>query len=90
LVGTIDHHWTRFNGWAVSQGIDIIELPLDALLDLTYYWLTKDAKEEDVEKLDAQLWLPPKAAKPAALQNSPWSDEATKASLAAFASMAGG
>lgn len=89
LVATLDHHWTRFNGWAVSQGIDILDLPLDALLDLTYYWLTKDAGEEDVEKLDSRLWMPPVKAKAKTVTNSPWSDEATQASLAAFMGAAG-
>lgn len=86
LVETLNHHWTKFNGWAVSQGIDLIELPLDALLDLTYYWLIKDAEEDDVAKLDSQLWMPPKKAlkRPSALKDSPWSDEATRASLSAF------
>lgn len=94
LVNTLDHHWTRFNGWAVSQGIDLLELPLDALLDLTYYWLIKDAEEEAVEKLNAQLWLPPKRPKKplsaTVSKDSPWSDEATRASLAAFMASAGG
>lgn len=75
----------------MSQGIDLLELPLDALLDLTYYWLIKDAKEEDVEKLDSQLWLPPiKAKKALASKNSPWSDEATLASFNTFMSSVGG
>jgi hypothetical protein len=75
----------------VSQGIDLLELPLDALLDLTYYWLIKDAKEEDVKMLDSQLWMPPlKAKKAPAPKNSPWSDEATLASFNAFMNSAGG
>lgn len=73
-----------FNGWAIAQGIDLVELPLDALLDLTYYWLTKDAEEEDVEKLYSRLWMPPPNAKPSVLKDSPWSDEATRSSFAAF------
>lgn len=85
LVDTLDHHWTSFNGWAVSQGLDLLELPLDALLDLTYYWLTKDATEDDVEKLNAQLWLPPKRLNKPLPKSSPWSDEATLASFAALA-----
>jgi hypothetical protein len=90
LVNTLDYHWTAFNGWAVSQGLDLIELPLDALLDLTYYWLIKDATEEDVKMLDSQLWMPPtKAKKTPAPKNSPWSDEATLASFSAFMNSAG-
>lgn len=69
--------------------MDLVELPFDGLLDLIYYWLIKDAEEEDVEKLDSRLWLPPKKAKAKDLKDSPWSDEATRASLAAFAEMAG-
>ena len=84
LVASLDHHWTSFNGWAVSQGLDLLELHLDALLDLIYYWLTKDATEDDVEKLNSQLWLPPRsAAKKPLPKSSPWSDDATLASFAA-------
>lgn len=85
LVGTLDHYWTRFNGWAVAQGVSPLELHFDELLDLTYYWLIKDAgEEEEVEKFNSRLWMPPKKAKVTAA-DSPWSDAATKASLAAFA-----
>lgn len=73
------------NGWALAQGLDLVELPLDALLDLTYYWLTKDAEEDDVAKLDAQLWIPPKNLKKPLPKSSPWSDDATLASFAALA-----
>jgi hypothetical protein len=90
LVGALDRYWTKINGWALSQGVDLHDLHFDGLLDLTYYWLTKDAEEEDVEKFDSRLWLPPKNVKPEALKDSPWSDEATRASLAAFAEGVGG
>ena len=79
-----------FNGWALSQGVDLIELRFDALLDLIYYWLIKDAEEEDVEKLNSRLWMPPKKAVAKGLKDSPWSDEATKASPLAFVGAAGG
>lgn len=88
MIETLDYHWTSFNGWAVAQGLDILELPLDSLLDLVYYWLTKDAEEDDVAKLDSQLWLPPtktrKGKSVTAPKNSPWSDEATLASFSNF------
>lgn len=81
-MGAADHHWAVFNGWAVSRGLDILELPFDALLDLIYYWLTMNAEEDEVDKFNHRLWLPPKKAKVS--KNSPWSDEATRNSLAAL------
>lgn len=85
LLATVKARWAHFDGWATAHlaGGDPLELPLDRLLNLLYYWLIRGASEEDVQKFDARLWRPPKGQ--AAPAGSPWSPEAE---TAAFQSLA--
>lgn len=61
-----------------SQGVDPLALPFDRFLNTIYWWLVKDAAEDEVTKFNTRLWIPPKGAVPP--PGSPWSAEAeTKA-----------
>jgi hypothetical protein len=62
-------------------------LPVDRLLNLVYFWLTKDGTREQVAEFDRDLWLPPVSAPMDAPipAESPWSKESEEAAMAAFA-----
>lgn len=62
-------------------------LSVDRLLNLVYYWLTKDGTVEQIAAFDRDLWLPPANAPMDAPipAESPWSKESEEAALAAFA-----
>lgn len=67
--------WDSFDGWATSRlgGGDPLDLPLDRFINLIWYYLTKGATPESVEKFKARLWIPPKGAE--IPRESPWSAE---------------
>jgi len=60
LVGAARRDWERFDGWCASRGVNPEELPIDRLCNLVWFRLTDHRKPEDVERIEAQLWKPPK------------------------------
>jgi hypothetical protein len=90
LLYTAKARWAAFDGWAATTmaGLDPLDLPLDRFLNLIYYWLVREAHEDEVAKFDTRLWRPPKGVKPA--PGSPWSAERESAAFAGFASQVRG
>jgi len=68
-------------------------LPLDRLLNLTYFYATENAEESEKDQFDIKLHMPDKKAREAGTisPDSPWAPENEKAALAGFvASLSGG
>ena len=83
LVGMLGSNWPVFDGWAASSGMDPLELPIDRLLNLAYWWATRNAEDEnEVRKFDSRLWQPPRGEAPA--PGSVWDPENENAALAAL------
>ena len=50
----------------------MMELPIDRMLNLIYFWATRNAQDEQaLAKFDRKLWMPPKGEEAPA--ESPWS-----------------
>jgi hypothetical protein len=75
--------WPYIDGFAVSQGIDLLDLPLARFTNFIWWLMTREASKADVEKLRAKLWIPPvgEVEIPAA---SPWSPEKEAGAFAAL------
>lgn len=85
LLGILRENWTVIRGereWVGPGAPDLLELAVDVLLDLTYYWATRHGDEAAVRKFNARLWVPPKGVAPT---EGPWSAEAETSSFKAFA-----
>src|SRR3546814_6580102 len=72
LLHLASENWPTLEGWATSRNTDLMELPIDRLLNLVYFWATRNAQDEQtLAKFDRKLWMPPKGEEPPA--ESPWS-----------------
>ena len=89
LLGAAFDRWSAFEGWATSRlgGGDALELPLDRLLNLTYYWIIRDGDQDGIQRYDQMLWVPPAGELPH--EQSPWSAANETAAFAAFAAQVG-
>ncbi len=77
--------WAAFDGWAASRNVDPERLPLHRYLNLIYHWATKNAeRQEDLDKFDRQLWLPPAGSAEPIPDESPWSAANETAAFDAF------
>ena len=77
-------NWAKIDGMMASQGLDPLELPADRMMNLIYWWATKDAyDQQELNRFERQLWRPPLGARAPA--GSPWSSEAETAAFQAFA-----
>ena len=84
LLRLVDDNFATFDGWAASSGLDPLGLPLDRLLNLAYWWATRNAEDENaIRKFDARLWQPPRGETPAA--GSVWDPDVENAALGALA-----
>lgn len=83
LIATVQENWAHFDGWAASLNIDPMEMPFARFMNLAYFWVTGkgEAQQEDVDKIDRRLWMPPKGVK---ATQGPWSPEAETQAFAAF------
>lgn len=73
--------WTEFDGWAVTQGFDPLDLPVDRLLSVIYFWATKDGDESGKARFDTRLYMPPKGVAPTV---GPWTAEAETSAFSSF------
>src|SRR3546814_21097573 len=65
LLHLASENWPTLEGWATSRNTDLMELPIDRLLNLVYFWATRDAQDEQtLAKFDRKLWMPPKGEEP--------------------------
>lgn len=78
LVASLALYFARIDGASESDPLD---LPIDRLLNRVYAWLTADANEQAVEKLDARLWMPPPGV---VAEQGPWTAEAETSALGAL------
>lgn len=81
----IDHAastWSELTGWSLSRGITepLTDLPLSRFEALVWWFVIKDAEPDDVERIRARLWQPPKGVAP---KTGPWSAEAEMAAFSA-------
>lgn len=88
LIAIARKHWATFDGLLASQGLDPMFIPIDRMLNVVYWWATRNATEEaDIDKFDRHLWMPPKGVAPP--KGSPWSAEAETAAFANVAAAFG-
>jgi len=72
LLHLASENWTTLEGWATSRNTDLMDLPIDRMLNLIYFWATRNAPDERaLAKFDRKLWMPPKGEEAPA--ESPWS-----------------
>lgn len=72
LLHLASENWPTLEGWATSRNTDLMDLPIDRLLNLIYFWATRNAQDEaTLAKFDRKLWMPPKGEEAPA--ESPWS-----------------
>lgn len=72
LLHLASENWPTLEGWATSRNTDLMDLPVDRLLNLVYFWATRNAPDEQtLAKFDRKLWMPPKGEEAPA--ESPWS-----------------
>jgi len=88
LCKTALAEWAYIDGFAVSQGIDLMDLPLARFTNFIWWLMTREADKPAVEKMRAKLWMPPKGQ--AAPPGSPWSPENELAAIKAFQAQVGG
>lgn len=83
LLHLASENWPTLEGWATSRNTDIAALPIDRLLNLIYYWATRNAQDENaLAKFDRKLWMPPKGEEPP--PESPWSAANETSAFQAF------
>lgn len=83
LTSIAAHNWALFDGELASRGIDPLELPPVRFFSLVYYWAVGEASEEDKEKFDRRLFMPPAGVEPTV---GPWTAEAETSAFQSFAS----
>ena len=72
LLHLASENWPTLEGWATSRNTDLMDLPIDRMLNLIYFWATRNAPDEQtLAKFDRKLWMPPKGEEAPA--ESPWS-----------------
>lgn len=65
----------------------LTKLELDRFCNFIWWWMTRNAQnQQDVDKLKAKLWMPPKneLVNAVADKRSPWSPEAETAAFGAL------
>lgn len=85
LLGLLRENWTVIEGettLANPAAPDLLELDIERLLNLAYFWATRHGDEAAIRKFDARLWLPPKGVAPT---EGPWSAAAETTAFKAFA-----
>lgn len=88
LVSLVRKEWASFDGLLASRNIDPLAMPPDRMLNLAYWYATRNATDQDqIVKFDRHLWMPPKGVAPA--PGSPWSPEAETAAFASLAAALG-
>lgn len=56
VLGNAIEHWTEFDGWALSQGFDPLEVPSRRLVAAAWMFIIKDLDFEVRDKLVADLF----------------------------------
>lgn len=83
LLHLASENWPTLEGWATSRNTDLMELPIHRMLNLIYFWATRNAQDEQtLAKFDRKLWMPPKGEEVPA--ESPWSAENETNAFKAF------
>jgi hypothetical protein len=83
LLHLASENWPTLEGWATSRNTDLIDLPIHRMLNLVYYWATRNAQDEQaLAKFDRKLWMPPKGEVPP--PESPWSAQNETDAFKAF------
>lgn len=75
--------WPFIDGFAVSIGVDLLDLPLARFTNFIWWLMTKDGQKTEVEKLRAKLWMPP-VGEVEIPKESPWSPEKETGAFAAL------
>ena len=88
LLSIVVAQWEELDGYAVAHGMpDLRELPLGRLCNYVYWRITQNADEKGLQRLRAQLWMPPKGVAPDA--RSPWSAQNETAGFEALQAQVG-
>lgn len=77
----------QFDGECASRNIDPLYLPLSRLLNLIYWYATRNAPIEEIRKFDTRLFRPPPGVVPT---RGPWTAEAETAAFNQVAAMVSG
>lgn len=81
LVGTLESQWETIDGYAASRNLpDWNDMGLARATNLIWYFLTRNGDSEGIEKLKAQVWMPPKGVA-VTDSRSPWSPEQENAAF---------
>lgn len=71
------------DGFAVAHNIDLDVLSLSRFCNFIWWWLTREASSNEVEKFKTRLWRPPKG-EVVTHKESPWSPENENSAFASL------
>lgn len=78
-------HWPDLDGYAVGHNMPPLDsLPLGRFCNWLWWMLTRNANEQEKEKIRAKLWRPPPAHEGPIDKRSPWSAENEMKSFASL------
>lgn len=83
LSGLAVENWKTLDGYAVGAGFDLLELPLARFTNFIWWFFTRNAEPNAIEKFRAKLWQPPKPG----VEIDPRSPWAPENELKAFAQL---
>lgn len=64
LLGVVISEWSRFNGFHLSRGVNVLKMHPQDLLDVVWAWLIENLDSKEIDKLGRQIWLPPPGEEP--------------------------
>lgn len=62
LASMAREHWRDVNGYALSCGLrgdDLLDMEVDDFTSFVWFWATRNADKEGLEKFKTTLWQPP-------------------------------
>lgn len=91
LVLTAVSNWDTLDGYAAAHGMPpLTHLSLDRFCNFTWYMMTRNAQQKDIDQMKAKLWVPPPKSTAPIPENSPWSASAETSAFAAVKAMVKG
>lgn len=74
LSNIVLENWQDVDGYGVGHGFDPLELEFQRLLNFTWWWATRNAASDEVDKFRNRLWRPPPRTE-VTHEKSPWHPE---------------
>lgn len=89
LLNLVLDNWQDIDGYGVGHGFNPIDLSFTRLLNFTWWWVTRNAEQKEVDKFRTKLWRPP-PGQVVAHKESPWHPENENKAFNALKNALGG